>query len=69
MSGLNLNIDKTKAIWIGPTSKSNSRLCRNYNLDWNQEPLKILDLIFTSEVFDIWHKNANEIFKKSGKNY
>ena len=63
MSGLKLNIDKTKAIWIGATSKSNSRLCRDYNLDWNQEPIKILGVTFTSEVFDIWDKNANEIFK------
>ena len=67
MSGLKLNIDKTKAIWIGSTSKSNSRLCRDYNLDWNQEPIKILGVTFTSEVFDIWDKNTNEIFKKAEK--
>ena len=67
MSGLKLNIDKTKAIWIGSTSKSNSRLCCDYNLDSNQEPIKILGVTFTSEVFDIWGKNANEIFKKVEK--
>ena len=64
MSGLKLNIDKTKAIWIGSCSKSTRRLCLNYNLDWNQEPFKILGVTFTSEVFDIWDKNT----KKSGKN-
>ena len=63
MSGLKLNIDKTKAIWIGAASKSKNRLCHEYNLDWNQEPSKVLGTIFTTEVFDIWEKNATAIFK------
>ena len=63
MSGLKLNIDKTKAIWIGAASKSKNRLCHEYNLDWNQEPFKVLGTIFTTEVFDIWEKNATAIFK------
>ena len=67
MSGLKLNIDKTKAIWIGSCSKSTRRLCLNYNLDWNQEPFKILGVTFTSEVFDIWDKNSNDILKKVEK--
>ena len=61
MSGLKLNIDKTKAIWIGSMNKSNLRLCKEYKLDWNQEPFKILgNTYFTPEVFDIhvWDKNA-----------
>ena len=62
MSGLKLNIDKTKAIWIGAASKSKNRLCHEYNLDWNQEPFKVLGTIFTTEVFDIWEKNATAIF-------
>ena len=67
MSGLKLNIDKTKAIWIGSCSKSTRRLCLNYTLDWNQEPFKILGVTFTSEVFDIWDKNSNDILKKVEK--
>ena len=64
MSGLKLNIDKTKAIWIGSRNKSNRRLCKEYKLDWNQEPFKILGVTFTPEVFDIWDKNATDILKK-----
>ena len=63
MSGLKLNIEKTKAIWIGSTNKSNIKLCREYNLDWNQEPFKVLGVTFTTEVFDIWDKNATAVFK------
>ena len=64
MSGLKLNSDKTKAIWIGSMNKSNRRLCKEYKLDWNQEPFKILGVTFTPEVFDKWDKNATDILKK-----
>ena len=63
MSGLKLNIEKTKAIWIGSTNKSNIKLCHEYNLDWNQEPFKVLGVTFTTEVFDIWDKNATAVLK------
>ena len=45
-------------------NKSNRRLCKEYKLDWNQEPFKILGVTFTPEVFDIWDKNATDILKK-----
>ena len=65
ISGLKLNIDKTKAIWIGSMNKSNRMLCKKYKLDWSQEPFKILGVTFTPEVFDIWDKNAIDILKES----
>ena len=64
MSGFKLNIDKTKAIWIGSLNKSNRRFCREYKLDWDQEPFKILGVTFTFEVLDIWDKNATDILKQ-----
>ena len=30
MSGLKINVDKTKAIWIGSMTKSNRKLCQEY---------------------------------------
>ena len=33
ISGLKMNIEKSKAIWIGSVSKSDIRICRNYNFD------------------------------------
>ena len=38
MSGLNINLDKTKALWIGTMCKSDKILCREFNLDWEQNP-------------------------------
>lgn len=64
MSGLKINADKTKAIWIGSMNRSNVRLCHEYQLDWEQQPFKILGVTFTPEVFDIWDHNSVEIVKK-----
>lgn len=61
ISGLKINIEKTKAIWIGSLSNSDQRVCRNYQLDWTQGPFKILGVIFTTEVFDIWDLNIAPI--------
>ena len=33
VSGLKINVDKTKASWIGSMTKSNRRLCQEYKLD------------------------------------
>ena len=64
MSGLKLNIEKTRAIWIGSMNKSNRILCNDFKLDWNQGPFKILGVTFTAEVFDIWDKNYTGIEQK-----
>ena len=33
MSGLKINVEKTRAIWIGSSNNSNRQICREYNLD------------------------------------
>lgn len=67
MSGLKINEDKTKALWIGSMSKSDLRLCREYKLDWEQGPIKILGVTFTPEVFNIWDLNSRELITKMEK--
>ena len=64
MSGLKINVKKTKAIWIGSLSHSENRLCQRYKLDWTQGPFKILGVVFTTEVFDIWDMNTNSVLNK-----
>lgn len=64
ISGLKINVDKTKAIWIGSMSRSNNKLCKEYKLDWDQGPFRILGVTFTPEVFDIWDHNSTDIIKK-----
>ena len=64
ISGLKINVEKTKAIWIGALSNSEIRICRNYNLDWTNGHFKILGVNFTAEVFDIWDVNVPTIINK-----
>ena len=63
MSGLKINVEKTRAIWIGSLSNSNRQLCKEYKLDWSQGPFKILGVMFTAEVFNIWDVNTEQIYK------
>ena len=47
MSGLKINVEKKKAIWIGSLCYSRTRLCHNFTLDWTQGPFKILGVTFS----------------------
>ena len=35
MSGLNINVDKTRALWIGSSCGSLETLCQEIALDWS----------------------------------
>ena len=37
MSGLKINVDKTRALWIGSSCGSSETLCEELALDWSQE--------------------------------
>ena len=39
------------------------KMCKEYNLDWEQKPLKILGVTI-GEVFDIWNHNLDETLHK-----
>ena len=58
MSGLKINVDKTKAVWIGEMAHSDLQICRDIKLDWSKGPFKILGVNFTASVFDIWDFNT-----------
>ena len=61
MSGLKINVDKTRALWIGSSCGSPETLCEEFALDWSQDPLKILGVTFSPLVFNIWDLNSQEI--------
>ena len=44
--------------------KSTKIMCKNFKLDWEQKPIKILGVVFTAEVFDIWNQNSDIILEK-----
>ena len=64
MSRLKINIEKTKAIWIGALSNSERKMCGDFQLDWTQGPFKILGVNFATEVYNIWDLNTNDILTK-----
>ena len=64
LSGLKVNEEKTRAIWIGAKSNSNNKLCEDYKLDWIQGPVKILGDTFTTNAYDIWDFNSADILNK-----
>jgi len=41
ISGLNINKDKTRAIWQGSKAGSQEQMCLDHNLSWKQDPFKI----------------------------
>ena len=64
MSGLKLNVEKTRAIWIRNKRFSNDRLCQQYKLDRGQGPFKILGVYFSANVNEIWNINTHDIINK-----
>ena len=64
MSGLKINVDKTRALWIGSSCGSSETLCEELALDWSLEPLKTLGVTFLPLVFNIWDLNVREILSK-----
>ena len=53
MSGLNINVDKTKAVWIGSRRNSKLRYMSEINLDWNPVTSKVLGVVFSTDVLEI----------------
>ena len=39
-------------------------MCKNYDLDWTQGSFKILGVNFSSDVFDIWDLNKNDVLNR-----
>ena len=65
MSGLKVNEKKNnKAPWLGSMSKSQKKNCQEYDLDWEQEPIKILGVTFSEDVCNVWEHNADDILHK-----
>ena len=60
MSGLKINVDKTRALWIGSLSNSEKTLCDEYPLDWSQA----LGVVFSPLLFNIWDLNSQEVLLK-----
>ena len=67
MSGLRINMEKTRAIWNASLSNYVRKVHNDYKLDWTQGSFKILGVTFTSEDYNIWDINSDEIYQKNRK--
>ena len=56
-SGLEMNFDKTQAVWIGATSNSPVRYLPRLNFTWNPPSFKALGVIFSTNIKDIVNLN------------
>ena len=64
MSGLRIIVEKTKAAGICSLSNYATRMSHNFRLDLTQGPFKILGVTFTTEIYNIWELNYNDISKR-----
>ena len=53
MSGLNINVDKTEAVWIGSRRNSKLRFMPEIDLDWNPVTFKVLCAVFSTDILEI----------------
>ena len=53
MSGLNINLDKTMAVWIGSQRNSRLKFMPELNLNWNPAKFKVLGVVFSTDVHEI----------------
>ena len=53
MSGLNINVDKTEAVWIGSRRNSKLRFMPEIDLDWNPVTFKVLCVVFSTDILEI----------------
>lgn len=56
-SGLCINIEKTKVVWIGSEKHSNRRFCEDYELCWEENEFTVLGVKFTKNLSDIVEVN------------
>ena len=56
-SGLYINIEKTKVVWIGSEKNSNTRFCDEYRLSWESENFTVLGITFSKNLIDIVEVN------------
>ena len=50
MSGLKINVEKTKVIWIGAMAGSQIQICKEYKLVWEQESFTVLGIEFNIDL-------------------
>ena len=64
ISGLNISVSKTKAVWFGQNWNSDEKLCPDLQLKWVKN-FKLLGINFNNNLNDIEQNFANKIEETS----
>ena len=64
ISGLAININKTKAIWIGKSRTNMEQICEDVRLVWTQEEFTVLGVKFNTELTNLTEINLDSKLKK-----
>ena len=41
-------------MWLGNKAGSDERICREYNINWTNEPFNILDVTLSASLYNLW---------------
>ena len=64
MSGLQMNTEKTKLVWLGRKKTSKDKLDVNIKLDWGVTAFTLLGLEYCIDLEDMVEKNYDLAIKK-----
>ena len=62
LSGLKMNKEKTKLVWLGRKKHSKDKLLLNYNLKWNVTEFTLLGIQYNVDLNKMINKNYSKIF-------
>ena len=63
LSGLKINMDKTKIVWLGKRKHSTDKFEISYKLDWGTTEFKLLGINFSVDLRDIPGNNYTPVLK------
>ena len=63
-SGLSMNHDKTRVIWLGASKGSTNKLCQNFNLNWDQGHFTFVGVKFSTNLQEMIALNFEPKFRE-----
>ena len=64
LSGLRVNMDKTKLVWLGKKKHSKDKFNIDFNLEWNATEFKLLGIMFSVDLHKIPNLNFEPLLGK-----
>ena len=60
MSGLKMNNQKTKVVWLGVMAGSSIKICKDLQLDWETGNFEVLGITLNASLEDLWVINTRK---------